>query len=168
MKMPKYFSQNYRSGERTFIDKRGDEILSSYRIILIAHDSSCFDNWVVLNSFDKEITLLKNIRVARGLISLSFWCGVKIVNTVEIPQYVKYTCTISHISCSYKIGREYGLQTGLLEEENSHSEITKDLYHELRHFWEPYLKSDVSCLAVIYAGLALKMQKITKLGIMNV
>ena len=77
------------------------------------------------------------------MISLSFRCGVKIVNTVEIPQYVKYTCTISHKSCSYKIGREYGLQPGLLEGEVSHSGITKDLFRELRHFWEPYLQSDV-------------------------
>ena len=59
MKMPKCFSENYTSDERTFIDKRGDEVHSSYRIILTAHNSSGFDNWVVLNSFDKEITIIK-------------------------------------------------------------------------------------------------------------
>ena len=72
--------------------KDGDKIVSSYRLLLVAHNSSGFDSWVVLNSSVKEITELKIIKTARGLISLSFRCGVKLVNNVEIPQNVKFTC----------------------------------------------------------------------------
>ena len=64
---------------------------------MVAHDSSGFDSWVVLKSLVEEITELKIIKTARGLLSLSYRCGFKIVKTVEVPQYVKSTCTISHI-----------------------------------------------------------------------
>ena len=47
--MLKSFSENYKVDERTYIDKDGDEIVSSYRLLLAAHNSSGFDSWVVLN-----------------------------------------------------------------------------------------------------------------------
>ena len=102
MNMLKYISKNYEGYERTYIDKDGDEIVSSYRLLLVAHNSSGFDSWVVLNSLIKEITDLKIIKTARGLISLSFRCGVKMVNTCEVPQYIKFTCSKSHIKGSSK------------------------------------------------------------------
>ena len=126
MNMLKYISENYDGDERTYIDKDGDEIVSSYRLLLVAHNSSAFDSWVVLHSLVKETTDLKIIKTARGLISLSFRCGVKIVNTVEVPQYVKFTCSKSNIKGSLeKIGREYGLQTELFKGEIEHSIIKK-------------------------------------------
>ena len=64
---------------------------------MVAHISSGFDSWVVLNSLVKEITELKVIKPAIGLIPLPFRCGVKIVNTVEVPQYVKFTCSKSQV-----------------------------------------------------------------------
>ena len=85
MNMLKYISKNYDGDERTYIDRDGDEIISSYRLLLVAHNSSGFDSWFVLNSLVKDITELKIIKTARGLISLSFRCGVKIVNTCEVP-----------------------------------------------------------------------------------
>ena len=88
MNMLKYISENYDGDERTYFDKDGDEIDSSYRLLLVSHNSNGFDSWVVLNSSVKEMTELKIIKTARGLISLSFRCGVKIVNTVEVPQYI--------------------------------------------------------------------------------
>ena len=152
MNMLKYISENYDGDERTYIDRDGDEIVSSYRLLLVAHSGSGFDSWVVLNSLTRNITDLKIIKTARGLISLSFRCGVKIVNTVEVPQYVKFTCSKSHIKGSLnKIGKEYGLQPELLKGEIEHSVINKNNFVELRHIWEPYLISDVLCLAFIYA-----------------
>ena len=113
----KCISQNHEGDERTYVDKDGDEIVSSYRLLLVAQNSSGFDSWVVLIFLVKVIAELKNIKTARGLISLSFQCGLKIVNTVEVPQYVKFTCSKSHIKTSLeKNGREYGLQTDLLQE----------------------------------------------------
>ena len=146
MNMLKYISKNYDGDERTYIGKDGDEIISSYRLLLVAHISSGFDSWVVLNSLVKEITDLKIIKTARGLISLSFRCGVKIVNTCEVPQYVKFTCSKSHIKGSLnKIGKEYGLQPELLKGEIEHSVINKNNFVELRHIWEPYLMGTWKC-----------------------
>ena len=166
MNMLKYISENYDGDERTYIDKDGDEIIRSYRLLLVAHNGSGFDSWVVLNSLIKDITDLKIIKTARGLISLSFRCGVKIVNTVEVPQYVKFTCSKSHIKGSLeKIGREYNLQPELLKAEIEHSVINKNNFVELRHIWEPYLISDVLCLAFIYARHSMEMQKMSGFGI---
>ena len=127
MNMLKHISENYDGDERTYVDKDGDELVSSYRLLLVAHNSSGFDSWVVLNSLVKDITELKILKTARGLISLSFRCGFKIVNKVEVPQYVKFTCTKSPIKGSLeKIGKEYGLQPELLKGEIDHSVINKN------------------------------------------
>ena len=166
MNMLKYISKNYEGDERTYIDKDGDEIVSSCRLLLVAHNSSGFDSWVVLNSLIKEITELKIIKTARGLISLSFRCGFKINNTVKVPQYVKFTCSKSHIKGSLeKIGREYGLQPELLKGEIEHSVFNKNNFAKLIHIWEPYLLSDVLCLAFIYARHSMEMQKMSGFGI---
>ena len=107
MNMPKYISKNYDGDERTYIHKDRDVIVSSYRLFLVAHNLNGFDSWVVLNSLIKDMTNFKILKTARGLISLSFRCGDKIVNTCEVPQYVKFTCSKSHVKRSLeKIGRE--------------------------------------------------------------
>ena len=166
MNMLKYIPENYEGDERTYIDKDGDEIVSSYKLLLVAHNSSGFESWVVINSLVKEITELKIIKTARRLISLSFRCGSKIVNTVEVPQYFKFTCSKSHKKGSLeKIGKEYGLQPELLKGEIEHSIINKNNFAELRHIWEPYLISDVLLLAFIFARHSMEMQKMSGFGI---
>ena len=166
MNMLKYISENYEGDERTYIDRDGDEIISSYRLLLVAHNSSGFDSWIVLNSLITEITEVKIIKTARGLISLSFRCGVKIINTCEVPQYIQFTCSKSHIKGSLeKIGREYNLQPELLKGEIEHSIINKNNFPELKHIWEPYLISDVLCLAFIYTRHSMEMQKMPGFGI---
>ena len=64
--MLKNNSEKYESDERTYIDKDGDEIVSSYRLLLVAHSSVGLDSWVVLISLVKEIAELKFIKTARG------------------------------------------------------------------------------------------------------
>ena len=61
MNMLKYFSENYEGDERRYIDRVGVEIASSYRLLLVAHSSSGFDSWVVLNSLVTDITELKKL-----------------------------------------------------------------------------------------------------------
>ena len=166
MNMLKSISEKYEGDERTYIDEDGDEIVSSYRFLLVAHNSSGFDSWVVLNSLVKEITKLKIIKTARSLISLSFRCGVKKLKTREVPQYVKYTCSKSHIKGYLeKIGRKCGLQPELLKGEFEHSVIHRNNFAKLRHIWEPYLISDVLCLAFIYARHSMEMQEMSGFGI---
>ena len=44
MEMFKYVSENYEGVERSYIDKEVDEIVNSYRILLLAHVASGFDS----------------------------------------------------------------------------------------------------------------------------
>ena len=50
LNMLNYFSENFEGNERTYIDKDGDETLSSYKMLLAGHKANGFDSWVVLNS----------------------------------------------------------------------------------------------------------------------
>ena len=108
MNMPKYTSEIYEGDKKTYIDKDGDEIVSSYRLFLVPHNARGFDSWVVLKSSVKEITEIKIIKTAsaRGLIPLAIRCGVEIVNTSEVPHYVNFTFSKSHLRGPLeKIGR---------------------------------------------------------------
>ena len=49
MNMLKYISNNYKGDERTNIDRDGKEIVSSYRLLLVAQNASGINIWVVLN-----------------------------------------------------------------------------------------------------------------------
>ena len=135
---------------------------------MVADISNGSDSWVVLNSLVRDITKIKFTITARGLISLSFRCGVKIVNTCEVPQCTKFACSKCHIKGSLeKSGKEYGLQPELLKGEIEHSLIEKSNFTDLRECWEPYLKLDVFvlCLAFIYARHSMEMQKMNGFGI---
>ena len=118
-----------------------------------------------INFYSKKITEIKIIETARVLISLSFRCDVKIVKTVEVAQYVKFTCTKSHIKNSLeKIGREYGLQPELFKGEIEYSVINKSKFADLRHIWEQYLRLDLLFLAFIYARHFMEKQKMSGFG----
>ena len=67
MKMFEKISENYEGDEKTLIDKDGDEIVSSCRLLLVAHNSTGLDSWVVLYYLFKKITHLKIKKTARGL-----------------------------------------------------------------------------------------------------
>ena len=45
MNMLKFITENYKGDERTCIDKDGDEVVSSYRLLSVAHSSSRFESW---------------------------------------------------------------------------------------------------------------------------
>ena len=100
------------------------------------------------------------------MISLSFQCGVKKVIIVEVPQYVKFTCTKSHIKCSLEeVGKEYGLQPELLIAEIEHSVIIKSNSADLKKIWEPYIKLVVLVLAFIYARHSTETQIMSGFGL---
>ena len=100
MNMLQHISEDSQGDEGTNIDEDGDEIVSSYGLLLLANNSSGFDSWVLLNSSVKELKYQKNFKTARGKISLPFRSGVKIVNTCEVPQHNKFIYTKSHIKVS--------------------------------------------------------------------
>ena len=84
MTILKHISEKCEGDESTYKD--GDEIVSSYRPLLVADNASGFDSWVVSNTLVKEITELKSEKTARVPISLPLRCSVKLINTVEVPQ----------------------------------------------------------------------------------
>ena len=160
MNMLRFILESYEGDEKTFSDKDGKGIVSSYRLLLVAHNASGIDSWVLLNTLVKELTDLKMMKTSRRLNSIPFCCGVIIVNTCEVPQYVNFTRTKSHIKGSLeKIGRENGLQPDIVIGEIEHSVNIKSNFSDVRHIWEPYLKLDVSCLAFIFARHSKEMQK---------
>ena len=55
MNMLKCISEIYEGEKRTYFGKEGDETVSSYRILFLAHNASGFDSWVLLNSLEKQI-----------------------------------------------------------------------------------------------------------------
>ena len=61
MTMLEYIAEHYEGDERTYIDKDGDEMFSSYRLFLVAHIASCSDNWVVLSSLVTGIAEFKTV-----------------------------------------------------------------------------------------------------------
>ena len=68
------------------------------------------------------------------MISLLFRCGVTKVNTVEVPQYFKFTCTESHTKGSLeKNGRKYGLQIEFLKRYIEHSVIKESNFADLKN-----------------------------------
>ena len=87
------------------------------------------------------------------------------VNSVEIPQFVKFICSKSHLKGSLeKIGGEYGLQPELLKREIDHSVFDKSIFADLKNIWEPYHKLDVFYLAFICNRYSIEMQKMTGFG----
>ena len=44
MNLLHYISKHYQGSERTYIDKDGDEVVSSYRILILDHSSFGFDS----------------------------------------------------------------------------------------------------------------------------
>ena len=111
---------------------------------MAAHTANGFDSWVVLKALVKEITDLKNIKTARGLISSSFRPGVKKVKTVEVPQNAKITLSKSRMKgFSEKKGREYGHSQRFSREKLNIRSILRGNFANLRQKWELYLKLDL-------------------------
>ena len=121
-----------------------------------------------LKSSVKQLTELKLIKTARGLNALLYRCGVEIVNTVEVPQYVIFKCTESHINCSLeKIAEEYSLQTELPKGKCEHSVDDRINCVSLKHTSEPYLKLNLLCLAFIHVRFSMEKKAMSGFGIKN-
>ena len=111
---------------------------------MVGHIASGNDSWAEQNSLVEETTELRLLKITGGLISVSFQCGVEIINTVGVPQYVKILCTESHEKYSLeKTGRDYGFQPELFKREIEHSVDNKSVFADLKHTWEQNLKLDV-------------------------
>ena len=163
VQMIEYINKNYTGDKIIHRNKSGANIVKSYRITLVAHNSSAFDSYIILNNLLKNTALSsKIVRTDRGIIKLQFNSG-KINNT---PQYIKIVCSGSHIAGSLAdIGREYGVQPQLLKSEMDHGKITMDNYKSLENEWVPYLELDCLSLAYVYARHVMEMKKISNVSV---
>ena len=48
-------SENYWGDEKTYIDRNGDQRVSSYRLLSVGNNASGLDSWVVINSLVKDL-----------------------------------------------------------------------------------------------------------------
>ena len=163
IQMIEYLNKNYTGDKIIHKHKSGANIVKSYKITLVAHNSSGFDSYIKLNNLLKNTALSsKIIKTDRGIIKLQINSG-KVNNT---PQYIKIVCSRSHISGSLAdIGREYGVQPQLLKSEMDHNKITMDNYRSLEHEWIPYLELDCLSLAFVYARHVMEMKKISNISV---
>ena len=110
--MIEYINKNYTGDKIIHRNKSGANIVKSNKITLVAHNSSGFDSYIILNNLLKNTALSsKIVKTDRGIIKLQFNAG----NINKTPQYIKIVCRKSHISGSLAdIGKEYGVQPQLL------------------------------------------------------
>ena len=162
MDMIIFIVKNYKGKPKFFKNKDGDYKISCYKYQLIGHNSSGFDNYIVLNSLPKTY-FPKIIHTSRGILKLKFRVGpIYDNNNKEIPLYMKFVCNKVHISGSLRnIQKEYGIQPQLLKTEMEHSDITLSNYIEKEHFLKAYLIIYVLGLGMLVARHANKIQKIT-------
>ena len=65
--MPENISKNSKGDEKSYLDKEGDEIVTSCKILFLSHNDIDFDSWLVLNLLENEIRDFKFIRTARRM-----------------------------------------------------------------------------------------------------
>ena len=129
-----------------------------------AHNGSGFDSWVILNNLpcDKHIVgdIIKN---GEGIIELKIFNGYFEQNKKQIPQYLHFTCGMTHLNYSLKkLGKTFKLQKELLKTEMKHEEVYSDTWKDKKDEWLVYVKNDVLCTAFCYARFCKAMQELTE------
>ena len=94
-----------------------------------------------------------------------FRCAIKIIDTIEVPQYVKFTSSKSHIEDSLeKFERDYGPQPECLKLEIEHSVINKKKCSSLKRVWEACPKLDLLFLGFVYAMHSMEIANKSRFG----
>ena len=144
-------------------EKKINNKIVEYNLLMIAHNGSGFDTWVILNNLrcDKHIVgdIIKN---GKGIIELKVFDGLIYKNNKQIPQYLHFRCGMTHLNYSLKkLGNTFKLPKELLKTEIDHNDIDVNIYKDKKDIWLPYVKNDVLCTAYSYARYIMNMKKIT-------
>ena len=168
MDVLKYISEIYDWDEGTYIDGDGDEINSSYRLFLVAHNASDFDSWVVLNSLVKEITELKILKIVGDWFHYRF--GVVFKHLIQLKYLSSSILHVQNLIVEdlwKKLLENTGFILNFSKEKSEHSVVDKSNFAYLRAIWESYLKLDVLRLALKYGRHSTEMQHKSGFGIKN-
>ena len=80
----------------------------------------------------------------------------------QIPQYLHFTCGMTHLSySSKKLGKTFNLPKELSKIEMNHDCIDKNKWRDKKDEWLPYVKNDVLCTTYCYARYCKSMEEIT-------
>ncbi|ESO91888.1 hypothetical protein LOTGIDRAFT_163250 [Lottia gigantea] len=141
------------------------------RLILISHNGSNFDNWIVLKNI-KKLTQCP-LKTPRGILSLLLsnpytnedlqkkWKRQKeITSNNNYLQHINFTCSYQHETSSLAAwGNSSNLPMNLRKiTDIDIAKYTKDNWESLGHEWEPYAKRDTLCLA----SCLIKHKQVTK------
>ena len=127
-------------------------------IILIGHNSSGFDSFIVAQQFTLQKPPL--ISSSSKILSLTMsnpytpeasmrkWKQeMKIKGLKDIHQQLTFRCSHQHVKNSLlNWGEKFKIPCNLRKTELEHNDITKDNYLEKQSEWEPYLRRDISAL----------------------
>ncbi|ESO91483.1 hypothetical protein LOTGIDRAFT_153926 [Lottia gigantea] len=139
------------------------------RLILISHNGSGFDNWIVLKNA-KKLTHCP-LKTPRGILSFPLsnpytdedlqkkWKRQKEIKGNYL-QHINFTCSYQHESSSLAAwGNSSNLPANLRKiADVDIAKYTQDTWEELRHEWEPYAKRDTLCLG----ACLIKYNQVTK------
>ncbi|ESO93714.1 hypothetical protein LOTGIDRAFT_153170 [Lottia gigantea] len=139
------------------------------RLILISHNGSGFDNWIVLKNA-KKLTHCP-LKTPRGILSFPLsnpytdedlqkkWKRQKEIKGNYL-QHINFTCSYQHESSSLAAwGNSSNLPANLRKVADVDiAKYTQDNWEELRHEWEPYAKRDTLCLG----ACLIKYNQVTK------
>ncbi|ESO98469.1 hypothetical protein LOTGIDRAFT_174280 [Lottia gigantea] len=139
------------------------------RLILISHNGSGFDNWIVLKNA-KKLTHCP-LKTPRGILSFPLsnpykdedlqkkWKRQKEIKGNYL-QHINFTCSYQHESSSLAAwGNSSNLPANLRKiADVDIAKYTQDNWEELRHEWEPYAKRDTLCLG----ACLIKYNQVTK------
>ena len=133
-----------------------------YNLQLHAHNGSGFDTWIVLNNLPCDKHIVDIIENGKGIIELKVFNGLIQKINKQIPQYLHFSCGMTHFIYSLKdLGKTFKLPKELLKTEMNHIDIDHDNYKDKKDIWLPYVKNDVLCTAYSFARYIKTMEKIT-------
>ena len=120
-----------------------------YNLQMHAHNGSSSDTWIILNNLPCDRHIVgDNIKNGKGIIELKVINGYIYKNKEQIPQYLHFTCGMTHLNYSLKkLGKTFKLQKELLKTEIIHNEVYSDTWKDKKSEWLPYVKNDVLCSA---------------------
>ncbi|ESO86290.1 hypothetical protein LOTGIDRAFT_167333 [Lottia gigantea] len=139
------------------------------RLILISHNGSGFDNWIVLKNA-KKLTHCP-LKTPRGILSFPLsnpytdedlqkkWKRQKEIKGNYL-QHINFTCSYQHESSSLAVwGNSSNLPSNLRKiADVDIAKYAQDNWEELRHEWEPNAKRDTLCLG----ACVIKYNQVTK------
>ena len=131
------FLSQFEGEERNVNNK-----IIEYDLQLHAHNGGGFDTWVVLNNLpcDKHIVVI--IINGKGNISLKIFNGSIYNGKKQIPQYLIFRCSMTHLNFSLKnLGKTFELPKELLKTEINHDEIDENNLREKKDEWFSMLKT---------------------------